>query len=834
MDIGPYDTTKIILIKQAISDGNALPNFFRIQNSESELSSKPIIEDFRNLVKAYSTIRQIDQVLTLARSFSLPVSDSFCLWIESAGIKLKITDYAILANFSRDFVDEDRYEHTKNNLEKRIKIAQISLREKLTSINSLTKALGPVPPGPEPSFSVDGEEIDFSVSFKQSHGLVDIFDKISASRDIPFLACITGSGRTFYKVYEGIVPSEQWIDSSDLVKEGIFFKIYTSSTLTTPDEAYATAVWKSNGVISVSYKTRKARDVKERIKTIIYESLELDKGGYKLEGLHIYSQRSVFVSGIFSYRMDYNPYILAYLLTLNPLVEKFAFINEKEKTEPRKDMFRLYFSFGRDINEYSTSEAIQINIFSIAKETESLGIYKIRIRHCSDLLTARASIHLFSRLYQEYMSQSPSIYEFYSENALSKKVVMAAKNKTRVQATDKKTKQRLIDLKNYDLVLFGSGYSGQCQSNKQPYIVAKAREDGKIPKEVLALRKKFEGSDFADKKIMLFDGHYYASEIPGEKTQTPYKYPGLKANKDTSTKSTAYREDYPCLPCSFTKPKSYVLPDVPVDPTECISDKARKGDTGGDYISETKPPGPGKLSDMPFNLSKLAELSGLMRNIEGKGKKKNKHYPYLRYGIVESPHSFILALEAATNFDNYSTTIDSDRGVMVQKAIEGMVAKFPAGKQELYDISFERLQRNLIKQWSEDPNRYLEPSVFVSLAEAYYKVNIVLFTMETSGFLDDEFLIPRHTEACLPKKYVDQWPTVVIIRQVFPNGLWPYQCSLLRKLELKNKKQVEISLFTNDDFVNIIKKMYHQSWTVYSASSEGYFEYRRDFNIKGV
>lgn len=833
--VNPYDTTKIILIRYAIEDGSVPPNCFRLQNSESvQPGGVAEVEDFRVLSTKYS-IKQVEAVIALARSFDLGLSDAFCLWLSKT--KLKVSDFGILGSFSRDFYNEDRYKQTLANFNKRVTQIIGHLRRKISAIDTLTAELGP-PPKEEPSFSIDGEDIDLSVTFSQVYGLMDIFDRISVSVNLPFISCSL-AGRTFFKVYDQVRPPKTWIDeASPLVGgEGIFLKIFTSSTLSTPDEAYATGRWKSNGVISISYKTRKARDVKERIKTIIYDSLESTgtdgdgsgpKERYKLDGLTISGQRSVFISGLFSYKMDYNPYVLAYLVSLDPLVTRFSFLNETERTEPKKRMFRLYLDLGKAKDEYSTGDSIQINIFAIAKEDESLGTYTLRIRHCTDVLTARASIRLFSRLYQEYEAKSKSIYDFYGKNKLASKLVESARNKTRAKVSDKKTKARLISLKGYDLSLFGSGYSGQCQSNKQPYIVAKAREDGRVPDEVLALRKRFAGSDHADKKIMLFDGHYYASEIPGEKTT--YKFPGLKTNKDTSTKSTTYREDYPCLPCSFTKPKEYVTPDRAVAADECIQDKLQKGDSGGDYISETKPPGPGKLSDMPFNLAKLAGLTGLTRNIEGKGKKRNKHFPYLRYGVPESPHSFILALEAATNYDRYSKTLD--RGSLVQKAIEGMVNKFPAGRQELFDTTFIRLKRNLVTGWDNDPSRYIEPILFASLAEAYYGVNIVLFTMEESGFLGDEFLLPRFAEAYLPKKYSTGKKTVVIIRQRLQNAMWPYQCCLLRKLSLEGKKQVESSLFGPEDvFIEKIKEMYHQFWTVYSTSPEGYFEYDRSVEI---
>lgn len=835
--VGPYDTTKIVLIRYAVEDGNALPNFFRIQNSEtvSVGDTEIDIEDFRVLSRKY-TIRQIDQVIVLARSFSLPLSDALCLWIESSKIKLKVPDFLILRTFSRDFHDEDRYKQTLARFNKKITQTLDFLRKKLTTIDNLVATLG-LPPKEEPSFSIDGEEIDLTVSVSEVYGLMDIFDRISVSANLPFISC-TLTGRTFFKVHDLVRPPKSWIDSAMTAGEGIFLQVYTSSTLTSLDEAYATAIWRSNNIISVNYRTRKAKDVKERIKAIIYESLDRgerpnqsrgdEEERYKLDGLTISGQRSVFISGIFSYKMDYNPYVLAHLVSLDDLVTRFAFLNETERTEPNKRMFRLYLNLGRSVDEYSTADSIQINIFAIAKETESLGIYKLRIRHCTDILTAKASIRLFARLYQEYEARSKSIYEFYSQNKLAAKIVESARNKTRVKAADQKTKARLISLKNYDLALFGSGYSGQCQSNKQPYIVAKARDDGRIPDEVLALRKQFEGSDNADKKIMLFDGHYYASEIPGGKST--HKFPGLKPNKDTSTKSSTYREDYPCLPCSFTKPKDYVLPDREVSAEECIRDKASKGDTGGDYISETKPPGPGKLSDMPFNLAKLATLVGLTRNIEGKGKKRNKHFPYLRYGLPESPHSFILALEAATNFERFSKTLD--RASLVRKALEGMINKFPAGRQELYDTTFVRLRRIFVNEWEKNSNKYIDPASFVSLAEAYYEINIVMFTMEESGFLGDEFLMPRYVEAALPKKYSEGKKTVVIIRQRLQNEAWPYQCCILRKLELQGKKQVEISLFDKEDaFIEKIKEMYHRYWTVYSTSPEGYFKYDRSIEL---
>lgn len=828
--VGPYDTTKIVLLKYSLAREGTLPTFFRLLNPESVVpGNHPLeIEDFRVAVKVFKGPEKVESVVSLARSYGLGLVDAVCLWYLSGALKLEEYTFLYLRPFgSKDFYDKTRFERTIEEFKKRVVTIRGVLKEKAAKISEIVAEVGrPPKEGDEPTFFIDGEEIDFSITTKETYGLVDIFDAMSVSADLPFIWCHRKSN-SFFKVWEGLIPPPEWYpyDKVPEASELVIFRV-----LVTPG-VYAECVWYPTGYISVEYKIRKATEIKERIKFLIYESLEVGGGfdrpdrpeeglpfsQYRLDGFEITTQRSVAISGIFPYRMNYNPYIMAWLISLDPVVTKYAYLNETENTEPRKKMFRLYLGIN---HSYDTREDMQLNIFPIPKDIEVMGLYNIRIRHCTDLLTARASIRLFEALYRKYEESYDEILSDYAVSALAKRAVATASVK---KATDKnlKTKVRLLDLKKHDLKLFGAGYSGQCQSNKQPYIVALVRADGKIPTEVKELRAEFAKltpRDANDKKIMEFEGAYYASERPGEKTT--HKYPGLKRNTDKSVHGAEYREDYPCLPCSFINPKDYVTPDKPVTPGMCLDDAVRGGGGGSDgsYILETKPPNQGKFSSLPYNSSRLAGLLGVEKTIESKGERTVRHYPYLRFGVASSPQSFILALEAATNYDQYIRELD--KIPIIRAAIKGMLENYAAGKQEFYDVTLNRLKKEWVSEYDE--NRYLEPAEWVGMAQAYYGVNIVMFSIE-HGFTGDRLLLPRFAEAYLPVKIVRTKQTVVIFRQRMTNSPWPYQCAVMRM----RAEPDDYSLFDTkeDKLVSKMVEMYEKSWKVYSVSPVGYFEY---------
>lgn len=808
MTVGEYDDSEKILMRHALQVPDSIPLFFRLLNTDKIFPGKQTldIEDFREVVKKKKEVRvnNIDFVLSEARAYGIPKTEALSIWYLTAKWPLTDATFAILQNYDKDFSVRRRLEKTVKDFTERIDRERKGIKEKLEKDDKLATKLKTTPEEELPRFNVEGEVFQFLVETSKYYDIVEIFYKMNSSKRIPFVVC-KSEGNTFFKVWEDQIPPESWYREVEQYPPGLYFYVLAvESTLRREfiEKAYAKCVWSNQGFLTVEYKIRKSSLVKDKIVETIYGSLEKEgkQVSFSLEGLSLANQKPINVAGTFVSEMNFNPYVMAYLVSLHPLVKKVGFMNESENTEPQKVVFRLYLSLNQDAE---VSKSLQFNISSAEKEIEvgNSNTYVVRIRHAKDVLAARVGIRLFYSVLKIYDEQYTRIIEAYKTNPAAYAEVEGTKKKVKESKKSKKTKDRLAALQAYDPNLFHSRYSDQCQSKGQPYIVAQATEDGSIPGEVTTLEKKL-----GPHKTMEFDGAYYACETPTDKREG-YVYPRLKRNRDTATGDPLYREDYPCVPCCYKKYKEL---SEALTRDACLSDVERSADTA--YVAENKDPDPERMSDVPRSLARLASLQGVKKIPIGKNQKM--HYPYLRYGVEESPTSFIHCLEVATNSKVYTSS--QKKGDLIDNAIKEMIATFQIGKQQFYDVFKGNLEREL----KRSPNSYLEPSLWIALAEAYYQVNIVLIQLDEE-IIEGEFLYPRASEALLPKRFPDRG-TVVIFRQFVKNGVWPYQCSVLKKMP------EEEYVFEGDRYVDSLVDAYEKSWQVYSVSTKGHWEYSRD------
>lgn len=819
--VGDYDDSKTILSKFSITVPDSLPSHFRILNLDKIVPGnvEVNIEDIRDLIKSKPHYHSIPEVLMSSRSFGLSVLDTLCIWYIQTKPTLPVAVLDFLGHYNKDFSDINRIKKSVDEFQKRVDRERARITKKLEVDETLVKDLGKAPDVTS-KFLPDSETFLVVTSTKLPYDLVEIFDNMRTGRKIPFAMCKTSSGDIFYKVYEEQIPPESWYKDTDENEQpltpGIYFRTLAVDSLlerNSLEKGYSLCIWRTDGTILVDYNMRKSIDVWNKIKTAIYESFEIeDQGGkYKLEGLNIETKVPVSVSGTFVYKINYNPYIFAYLISLDRLVSRAAFINETENTEPKKIIFRLYLSLN---HSWEGPKSLQFNIIPLDRDPEDKKAslpgdhyFSIRIRHCPDIFTARAGIRLFAKIVDLYHQAYPSIAQIYSKYPSASAIIRLSSRK-KAGREEKKTKSRLAELQKHDQNMFRTRYSDQCQSESQPYVVAIEEEEGSIPNEVKALRSTLGRDD----KVMKYEGVYYACEVPGAKNNKKV-FPGLKKNTDTKTDDSLYREDYPCLPCCFLKPK--IDPDQDLGRGDCQDDTSTVKE--GTYISKGKDPEQGKYSDMPNVLIRLANVLGVeMREL---GKNKTMRFPHLKFGVVSSPKSFVHALVAATNFDRYVATPNKEK--MIDRELEKMLDQFfSLGKQQFFDTFSSTVKKDL----GNDPQTYIDPSLYVSIAEGYFKVNIILIQTDDGENKEGEFLYPRASLALLPQKAPDL-PKVVIFRQKVKNGVWPYQCSLLRKLPEEN------SLFYKDPFVDSLMEIYQESWQVYSVSHKGHHIYQRDLTV---
>jgi hypothetical protein len=789
--VGKYDDTYKVLTRISLENKDTLPNFFKLESTDLSLQEDQelVVQDIRPILKKFNQGSKdpqiVEKVIQLGLSFKLSKEDTICLWYLLSEFSLDDLVFETLGKFSRVFSDKNRFNSEIQKFKKKIETKRLLFAKKVESDDSLLKELMKFKKIETDPFDVDRMKLEYLASFDKNYSLIEIFNEIEVSPKIPFIVCESQSEGTFYKVYEDSKIDKKWYDPKDpRTMEGIYFWVLFFPKL------YAKCHWKSNGIITIEYETKAAANSKDVIKNILYESLYDSKE--RLPGFTISEENQINVSGTFGIITSFNAYAMADFVSLNPLARRVLFINESGNTEPSKKNFHVYMELNQSGDQPKSLS------FSIYSEEE--GNYRrVRIKHCPDLLTANAGIEIFSRcmsLYKNSYDQIVAKYKAYSDamNFFKEKKPKASKKE------NLKTGERLLALQKYNPRLFGSGYTSQCTKALQPYVVTVANPDDPEPEIVRELKKELGSDD----KVMFFDGAYYACEGPGYEGL----WPGLKPNKDVRTETTKFKEDFPWLPCCY-KTSQYKSAKSPLN--KYLSGLTAKKEAGDYIVGSTRLPVPDQKARMPLNLIRLAKIMKIEEVLKGK---TSITYPYLRMGVEPSGDSFFHVLEFATN-ENYRLSKESKRQKIVDEAKKKLTKNFVMGKQEFYNYFQQEVEREL-----SAPEIYLDPSKYFSLAEAHYKVNIVLYSIDEKN-PDADFLFPRYTQAFLPKKRSTKL-TVVIFRHQVINGRFPYQCELLW---LEPNPTGGIGVFDKDEFVNKISNFYKNSLIVYSASEKGIWKY---------
>ena len=128
-------------------------------------------------------------------------------------------------------------------------------------------------------------------------------------------------------------------------------------------------------------------------------------------------------------------------------------------------------------------------------------------------------------------------------------------------------------------------------------------------------------------------------------------------------------------------------------------------------------------------------------------KKRQTFYPYLRLGVARRPDSFIHCMERIFN-DRYDGSSLKQKIAFVDEAktkISQMHLEI--AKQEMFDVSRDTIEFDLLSE-----TQYIDPGKYISLAQLYYKCNIMLFVI-TEKIQESNIVIPRHSESYLLKKF---------------------------------------------------------------------------------
>lgn len=843
-DVYEYDDENTILGRYSLEQPDTLPSFFRLNVDENftlvpNMNLK--LDDVRVLIRKMTDENLMDETLVgsiLGLFPNLKKQDIGVLWLlekytfSSNGKSTKPIDVTHLKMLSEkdSFVNAVRAELTVEEFKRNVERFRKQNLVKIGEERKIFKTLDSIKPLETVDFVVEEVSIAMKLNVPGRENLLDIFDALVTSKEIP-LIMLRYKKKVFYKICTilGTIP-DSWLDDTafsdaDPSNDGIFFKILNASPnklaskRTILENLYSECSWSAENVIEYSFKTVEGTATEEKMKEKIVEMI-----GDRLD-YEVVSTKQNHVKGIFLVSsFNFNKILFADLIATNPIFRTFLFFNEDKKTVLSKPRFEPYFSASLS-QQNEPSAALRITITPPGDNMTDLPII-VRITHAQRLQQANAAKRILSKLFSISNEEYKSLFDLYSSLVPDFASSFAKKKPLREIKQDMKMGERLVALKKVhpDMYSKESGYPTQCQKLFQPYITSKLERDRLV---------NDEGWD--PHKFIDYEGQWYGCEprVGQELEKHPEKiWPGLKLN--TSKNKPEFVRKYPLLPCCFgtdmyTKNKSewrvYYAErnkaqnnktNVPTVPNPKKEDATH-------ILGIGKMAGPGRRGEMPFNWEKILKMLDFKKYRLGKGEKKAKEfYPILRYGVVESPDSFLHCMELARG-EKYLSMDEDGRKARI-RTVRKNLAKMDvsSGMQNLFDFRTKDIKKIL-----EDPESYISPDHFVDLVQSYYECNIFLYIYGSSS-PNGDVVVPRASQAYLYKDIDETRPTVLILKYETGDGDYPYQCEVICEVDIKGGK-IQKTKFSFDGKHPVAEKaiqLFYDSNEIFIVDPNSYEPYQ--------
>jgi hypothetical protein len=811
-----YDDYRSLLDLYSLKIDGSLPSFFYIAKDEPLVNDAEIhIEDIREALQDLDEEMLLHSPTIDSLLLKYPYikrKDIAILWIlEHYDIKTDVFDMTTFKLYDKyQFTTFDNTKLLIQTYIENISKQRHALSNRIIRLKDNFKELDKLEGVAVEPFILENTTTKMVLDLPENPLGIDIFDNMDTSRFIPFIMLIY-KGKRYFKVYQYLPPLNSWIEEwSKIDTQGLYFKILNSSSKKADiEKMYATGTWTSNNIVKLTHDIDKSEGISEDLSQRLINSL-----GGRLKVL-IVSTWQTNIGGIFRVlNFDINKTIIADLITNNPLVSFFMFLDEHSLTVNQKAK-ELYVYYKPDqqniIKEAST---LRIVPYSKALKTEEASFY-VRLTKVSNVQQIMSIRAVFSKILSLYKKSFEKISNDYISIIpdFKKSIGKPAKIKAKV---DKKTGKRLQSLKQIRPDMFVGGYSIQCAPQRQPYIVKE---------EDLEEKAKELGDPH---KIMFFEGSYFACQPrdPDDEDKENI-WPGLKRNKNKNKKNAKkvrpeWMAKYPLIPCCY-KDDQYIKKAAPLAQyTKNLEEegpmRTEKTATEFGYVLlSNSRVGAGRYGELPFNWNKIIIKLGY----EKVDKSKQSFYPILRHGVLTSVDSIIHCMERATN-DDYLNMDDDDKLERV-RAIRDELSDIDmaVSRQETYNIPVDSLRNNL-----KDSKTYLDPRIYVSILEKYYECNIYLYIVDNNN-PDCNVAIPTYSQAYLLNKDGKYKQNVLIIMFQTEKLYFPYQSELLCHVEIDNGRVGKINfLFENhDDIVKMALKMLNDTNDVLVVSTSGYERY---------
>ena len=575
-----------------------------------------------------------------------------------------------------------------NNLKNLKDIFKVEYDNKIDTYNKILENIGIFSNIPDKidikDFHIEKKRITYKI--KEKYSLLQIFNNIKLNKNI--LCCTTNN---YYKIYNNLDNKILNYFQNEFVRNenSDYIVIYAKTLIKTNykniDRNFTNIILYLDDVddIIIEYDFIKHSKYlsEEQVENILFESLQIQNTGTK----NINN-----ISGYFIIpNINFNQYILADICMNSPIINRYFIIDEENQAHKKGQHDRVYMflktdvvnkKIGATISNSSNEYSIRIKVFSVDKLNIINNIYLPYI------------IKLFS-FYSKNKDNVISIYQKYITNFNKVKKIIVKKTKTKLGYPHEENSK-----------WYFKGYPRQCEKRRQPKVI-NAETVSQLPD---------------NEKLFYLDQWYSCNH--NEK----HIFPDLMKNKGKN------QEQYPVVPCCFTKKQTNKKIDIKFNDRIIITNK---------YLRRQDQPG-----ILPKNLLKLFNMYSF--NIS-----------CYRIGMTRSYNSFLECLikyESEINSNIKKKIIDMKNNLLynyTSKIIEYLNTRrsqllennehiLNICRQQNYDISFEQLKSNVLHN-----STYLDPRLYITLLEYIFKVKIYLFSNRDNK--DGNIVIPKYKNGFL-------------------------------------------------------------------------------------
>lgn len=809
-EVFSYDDNVSILKKYAIAVPNALPQYFRIVNKDFDLSKieekyNLEISDIRNELAKMNIDKLSDGSSIAILLVNYPYinrRDIAILWIMGHPNEVYTEKhYNILKKLARmNFSIAMNMKNAKNEYPQMVQKQRDRLQSEITAWSSKVKKIYEYKSAPVEEFKLEEIVSSYTVRLPNGDSILDIFDSFDVSREIPFLMLIY-KDKTFIKVYKHITPPDKWITHIP-PEEGIYIKILSTSfskvtnKTSNIDSFYSDAVWTLQNQIEIQFDVSSdttEKIMQERIFSAIGNRIVYD----------VVQQKQISIKGIFQIRdFELNRVILADMVTNDELLSYFFFFVEKTNTVLNKKRFYLYFEHG---HQGDVANALTITI------TPQIDILKnryidVRISKAKNIQQVNAFRDIFSHMLGYYSWKEKSIIDLYASIIPGFKNIAELYIKKEKAEKVKKTGKRADALRAERPEMFIARYPDRCQQTRQPYLISGKEAALERLDEIMEDEKivdLVEKTKSSKEHLMInfplnSEDYYFCAPREENDTSQDQIWPGLMKNK-----TLANKEKFSHLPCCFLDDQYLKKKGGWKDYLNEGGGKVEQKIPEGYILGANKQAIQDRTAQVPYFVERLLEMSDIKMIKKG----KDMVYPIARLGVVPSPDSFIHCMERIFNADYLHRNV-ADRKYSVSKVRKEIAnwSNFSIGKQELYDFTYSETKQYLLEEDS-----YIDPTMFISLIQKYYKCNIILFKIDKDN-PNGAFQLPRYSQAYLMKAIDERNPTI-LISMFHPETpqLFPYQCEIVHDMT----KTTSRFNFSGSNFLSKCIKAVYASNDVY-------------------